>query len=112
MMTERDKQLAAAYIPSPRDPELDVNEYYVMDLAGRVQKVFVTRVFPGEHGEEVYVVAQSNTRRYVNGWVSSDGLFADGFIDSDLYDNKQDCKNQTHPAYGKWRDLRRKQQEV
>nr|DAU80454.1 MAG TPA: hypothetical protein [Caudoviricetes sp.] len=29
MMTEREKQLIEAYIPSPRDPELGLMQYYV-----------------------------------------------------------------------------------
>ena len=35
MLTEREKQLIAAYIPSPPDPELGFNEYYILDDYGQ-----------------------------------------------------------------------------
>lgn len=100
-MTEREKQLIEAYIPSPRDTALDDFQYYAEDMAGRIQKVEITDILPLADGNAVYLVVQADTRKRVKGWRDYDG-----FGMSDLYDNKQDLKNGTHLMYSDWEELR------
>lgn len=103
-MTEREKQCIEVYIPSPRDPSLGDFEYFAKDVNDRIQRVEVTDIFP--HGEENYYgVVQTNTRKRVKSWRDY-GTFAM----SDFYDNKEDCKNDTHPLCNYWEKLREIQQ--
>ena len=83
-MTEREKELIEAYIPSPRDTTLGDFQYYAQDLSGRIQKVEITDICPRANGETVYRVVQADTRKRVKGWRDYDG-----FAMSDLYDNIQ-----------------------
>ena len=53
-MTEREKELIEAYIPSPRDTALGDFQYYAQDLSGRIQKVEITDICPRANGETVY----------------------------------------------------------
>lgn len=105
-MTEREKELIEAYIPSPRDTALGDFQYYAQDLSGRIQKVEITDICPRANGETVYRVVQADTRKRVKGWRDYDG-----FAMSDLYDNKQDCKDETHLGYSYWERLREIQQK-
>lgn len=90
-MTDREKELVAAYIPSPRDTTLPRHEdttindfeYYVEDLSGRIQRVEITNILPALDDETIYLVVQSDTRKRVKGWQKYDG-FTMGY----LYDNK------------------------
>ena len=100
-MTDREKQLIEAYIPSPRDTTLGDFEYYAQDTSGRIQKVEITDILPTANGETLYGVVQANSRRRVKGWRDYDA-----FSMSDLYDNKQDCKDDTHLGYNYWERLR------
>lgn len=104
-MTEREKELIEAYIPSPRDTALGDFQYYAQDLSGRIQKVEITDICPRANEETVYRVVQADTRKRVKGWREYDG-----FAMSDLYDNKQDCKDETHLGYSYWEHLREIQQ--
>lgn len=104
-MTDREKELVAAYIPSPRDTTLGDFEYYVEDLSGRIQRVEITDILSPLDDETIYLVVQSNTRKRVKGWQKYDG-FTMGY----LYDNKQDCKDGTHNCYSYWERLREIQQ--
>lgn len=45
-MTEREKQLIEAYLPSPRDASLDWDEYYCEGMGGRVYKVHIVELCP------------------------------------------------------------------
>lgn len=105
-MTEREKQLIEAYIPSPRDPELGLMQYYVQDSSNRVQKVEITDILPSIDAETTYRVVQADTRKRVKGWKKHDA-----FAMSDLYDNRQDCKDCTHLCCSYWERLRKIQQE-
>lgn len=106
-MTDRQKQMIEAYLPSPPDPELGFNEYYVLDKADRVRKVRIRDILPnGDH--VTYGVAEVSTNRRIDaGW---DSEFI-GFRMCALYDNKQDCRDQTHMMYDSWEYLRQLQRE-
>lgn len=105
-MTDREKRLIEEYIPSPRDQELGLFQYYVQDLSDRVQKVEITNICPWLDAETTYNVVQVDTRKRVKGWRK-----CETFAMSDLYDNKQDCRNRTHSCYSYWERLREIQQK-
>ena len=105
-MTDREKELIEAYIPSPRDTTLGDFEYYAQDLNGRIQRVEITDIFPTADGGTLYRVVQTNSRHRVKGWCDYDA-----YAMSDLYDNKQDCKDETHLGYNYWERLREIQQK-
>lgn len=105
-MTDRERQLIEAYLPHPRDPELPEGEYYVLDRANRVQRVYVTDIYPHFEGEDELVVVQADTRKTVTGWMEFGG-----FPMSDLYDNREDCRARAHVAYAYWEQLRKLEEE-
>ena len=105
-MTDREKQMIEAYIPSPRDPDLAFDEYYVCDKADRVRKVRIVSFLP--YGDEMtYGVVETSTGRKVD--AGYDSCFV-GFRNSQLYDNKDDCRHQTHLLYAGWEYLRKLQE--
>lgn len=106
-MTERQRKLIAAYLPHPRDPELDPFDYYVKDMADRIQKVHIVNIIPGPEDETLYCVYTDKGRQI---WSWHDPQFG-GFHFSELYDNKEDCKDQTHLWFNGWEELRRLQKE-
>ena len=101
-MTDREKQLIEAYIPSPRDPELEMFEYYAKDTADRIHKVRITDIYPDEYDTTYGVVDVSSERRVDAGWADP----FKGFRMYNLYDNKDDCRNNTHFGYDEWEKLR------
>lgn len=106
-MTDRQKQMIDAYLPSPPDPTLDFDEYYVLDKAGRVRKVRMRDILL--HGDDTtYGVVEVSTGRRIDAGWDSEYI---GFRMSALYDNKQDCRDQTHMMYDGWEYLRRLQRE-
>ena len=112
-MTDRQKQMIAAYLPNPPDPELEFMEYYTKDSAGRIIKVRVVsfaQVEEGEICEIVRDIAGFKTRRVLGGWGEC-SKFPGFYYKSQLYDNKQDCRDGTHPWYFEWEKLRRIQRE-
>lgn len=100
-LTDREKQLIEAYIPSPRDTSLTEFEYYVEDMSGTIQRVEITDILPRIDKDTIYLVVQTNTRRRVKGCQEYDG-----FTMSYLYDNKKDCKDGTHNCFPYWERLR------
>lgn len=109
MIDERTRQMIEAYIPSPPDPELEFGEYYYRQstLKGeQVIKVRVMAIFPGQpHNPEEYEIYQirSDGLRWVDvGW----GKRFRGAYKSQLYDNKEDCRYQTHMWAEDWERLR------
>lgn len=107
-MTDREKELIEAYIPSPRDHSLDWDEYFAKDCAGRVYKVHISGILPcgGLEGENHYSVYTDGGKRITD--FTEDG----NFPKRRLYDNKQDCRDETHNFYGNWERLRELQAEV
>ena len=104
-MTDMQKQLFDSYIPTPRDKSLGDFEYFVEDMNGRIQRVEITDILPRTDADTIYLVVQANTRKRVKGWQQYDG-FTMGY----LYDNKQDCKDNTHNCYSDWERLRELQE--
>lgn len=95
------KELAKIYTPSPRDNSLDDDEYYVLSENNTIQKGRITDIAFGLHERMKYRLF--NGRGIVKCW-ASDEL---GYISkSHMYDNKKDCKNETHFAYEDWEELR------
>lgn len=106
-MTEREKQLIAGYLPNPRDPELQEDEYYVRDSAGRVRKVYVRDIWPHDESTEYGVYEVGTGRRIDAGY----GDLFRGFRKGHMYDNREDCRNHEHEMYDGWEELREIQQE-
>lgn len=100
-MTEKQRKQIATYLPSPRDPELDRFDYYVMDRANRVQKVHIRDIIP--HEDTTLYCVYTDKGRQVKSW--RDTNFG-GFYFSELYDNKEDCRDQTHLWFDGWEELR------
>ena len=106
-MTDREKQLIAAYLPHPRDPELGFNEYYVRDTADRIRKVEIREINPCDD-ELSYVVYEVSSNRRIDAGYGSPWI---GFRKHALYDNKEDCKTQAHLLYNGWEELRELQEK-
>lgn len=105
-MKERENQLIEAYIPHKRDETLDEDEYYVLTANDTVQKGVLRDIAFNSRGEDIFRLW--NGRGIVHCWASD----AMGFVTKrHLYDNKQDCKDQTHFAYDGWEELRNYQKE-
>ena len=100
-MTDRERELIAAYIPTPRDESLDDFEYYVKDRGGRIYKVYIADIYPHLTDDEThYSVFTDDGKRITD--TTDDG----NFPMRHLYDNKQDCKDETHNFYSGWERLR------
>ena len=102
MLDERTKKMIRGYLPHRRDPELKRDEYYWRDYNNKVQKVFITSIFPYDNGTE-YGLRYASTGNCVHTY---DEPFH-GVYMSQLYDNRQDCKDWTHVCYDEWEKLRR-----
>ena len=112
-MTEREAQMIAAYIPNPPDPTLEFGEYYFLQNKSgteRVIRVFALDCYPHKDGTAYGCYRQVGGRlvHVDDGWDS--GPYH-GIYLHQLYDNKEDCRNQTHSWFERWEDLRRLQQE-
>ena len=110
-MTDRDRQLISVYLPNPRDPELGRDEFYVLDMRDRPVKVRLRSIAPGRHGSMIYRVV-TDSGRTVHGIHECDPELLGGgwYHMSALYDNKEDCRNDTHPVCETWETLRKKQE--
>lgn len=112
-MTERQKQLIEGYIPNPRDRSLENGEYYLLYYGRggeRIRKVYIREILPHSEGysswNEYGVYDSKTNARIDSGWNSP----FRGHKMADLYDNKEDCKNQTHVMYDGWEELRKIQE--
>lgn len=111
-MTDRERELIEYYIPHPRDPDLEDGAYYYLQYTAsgeRVVKVWPLDILPYEHGTE-YGIYQKRGTRYQR----IDAGYGDpcrGVQMHDLYDNKQDCRDQTHMSWNRWEELRQLQKE-
>lgn len=112
-MTDRQKQLIAGYLPNPRDPELKMGEYYVLDMRDRPTKVRLVNIAP--HGDDTVYQVVTPAMRTVHGPYEVSGmseLFGGGwYYKGSLYDNKQDCKDSVHSWCHYWEDLRELQRK-
>lgn len=114
MIDERTRRMIEEYLPSPPDRSLGFMEYYYRQctMGGeRVIRVTVKNIFPSEQDDgleyDIYQKKGSDYVRIDSGW---NNPFR-GVRMSDLYDNKEDCRNQTHPWADNWEELRQMQQE-
>lgn len=99
------------YIPSKPDKTLDDMEYYVMDDYCRVFRVRVTDIYftgQGINQRETFAVCTPSGRSVRT---SMNDEFFGGYTISDMYDNRKDCKNQTHCGERNWEALREEQQK-
>lgn len=112
MLTEREQQMIADYLPGDPDPTLRDGEYYYCQstMGGeRVIKVFPLDILPHREGVE-YGIYQDKGGKLI--WIDSGwGDRNRGVRFHDLYDNKDDCKNHTHFFLDEWEELRRRQKE-
>ena len=107
-MTDREKRLIEGYIPNPRDPDLIDGQYYY-NHNGRIIKVFPLDILPHDEGIE-YGCYQLRGGQLQ--WIDTAGYGSPcrGCRKANLYDNKQDCRDDTHLLYDNWEDLRRVQE--
>ena len=107
-MTEQDRKEIEYYIPGDPDTSLAEGEYYYLQNktgTERVIRVFPLDVLPTKDGTQ-YGLYRWKGARLV--WVDT-GWGDDrthGVYRGDLYDNKEDCKNQTHGGCSWWEQLR------
>ncbi len=108
-MTDREKELIAFYLPSPPDPTLDFMDFYMRDSTDRVIRVHATDIGMDDEGEYRRVWRSNGTGVFnAPGEVSR---LPGWYYAWALYDNKQDCKDNTHCLYNRWEYLRELQQK-
>lgn len=111
-MTDRERELCLFYIPGEPDGTLGAEEFYWLQptLGGdRVIRVYALDVLPRHDGTE-YGIYQKRS----GDMVRIDAGYGDPFRGvprSALYDNKADCKAQTHMLFDGWERLRQLQRE-
>lgn len=113
-MTDRERLMIQEYLPNPPDPTLGFEEFYYRQSTMKgeqVIKVQVISIFPGQIGGDLeYGIYQifGNSLRWVDtGW----GDRNRGCHRSELYDNKDDCRDQTHLWCENWEHLRELQRQ-
>lgn len=110
-MTDRQRQMIAAYIPGEPDPELDFAEYYMEDGAGRVIRVRASRIAYDDDREIRQVITVGKRPHFVYGSRGECGRNPGWYFMRALYDNRQDCRDDTHWMYDEWERLRALQRE-
>ena len=110
-MTDRQRKMIEAYLPGEPDPTLEFGEYFMLDSADRVIRVRATEMaYYGRSDEEIRRPVRPNGTGVFNAPGGVTGM--DGWVFmSFLYDNKEDCKHNTHAWYHDWENLRLLQQE-
>lgn len=103
-MTERQQKMIEAYLPHPRDDSLDAYEYYYKRDDDKVVKVYISDIFPHEN-ETHYGCRYSSNGQRVHTCYEWDGI-----PKRQLYDNKEDCKDDVHLMCDYWEELREIQQ--
>lgn len=110
-MTDRERELIGFYLPSPPDPELGSQEFYMLDSADRVIKVWFSSIgYSGEDGE-IRLIRRVGSNSGVFNASGECGDFPGWYYPWALYDNKEDCRNHTHTLYNNWEHLRDLQEE-
>lgn len=108
-MTERERRLIDFYIPTPPDPTLGFMDFYMQDSADRVIRVHATSIAADDDGEYRRV-----WRKNGNGVFNASGEVSGHpgwYYVWALYDNKEDCRNNSHCLCGNWERLRELQQQ-
>ena len=113
MIDERTALKILEYLPNPPDPTLDTSEYYFLQQLsgqGRVIRVFALDCYPHKDGTGYgcYTMRGGRLCHVDDGWGGSP---YHGVYMSQLYDNKEDCRNQTHSWYENWEELRKIQRQ-
>lgn len=107
-MTDRERLMIQEYLPNPPDPTLEFDEFYFLQN-NRVIRVYALDCFP--HKDDtcygLYTKRGSRLVRVDEGW----GDPFHGAYRHELYDNKEDCRNQTHSWFDRWEELRELQQK-
>lgn len=111
-MTDRERTMIQEYLPNPPDPTLGFEEFYYRQSTMKgeqVIKVQVREVLPAEEGLEygIFQIYGNGLRWVDTGW----GSRYRGCHRSELYDNKEDCRNQTHLWCENWEHLRELQRQ-
>ena len=105
-MTDRERSMIEGYIPSPPDPELQIGEYYVLDARDRPTKVHIVNIAPTRE-QMIYQVFTESGKLVHGPWETDTETFGGGwYAKGSLYDNKEDCRNDTHISCDFWEDLR------
>ena len=115
MIDERTKLMIETYLPHPPDPDLPEGAYYWLQYTAgatgkpRVLTVYIRDIMPTKYGTEygIYQIHGGNYRRVATFSANPMG----GVRKYDLYDNKQDCRDQTHMAINNWETLRKIQKD-
>ena len=76
-----------------------------MNQSGRVKLGHVREINMADDGEDLIGLVYDRGRRIIGLWEF------DSFRRNELYDNKEDCRNQTHGAYDDWEALRKIQEK-
>ena len=110
-LTEREQEMIRFYLPGEPDPELEEGEYYYLQTTAageRVIRVFPIDIYPYEHGTE-YGIYQTRSGRLCR--VDTGAGPYHGVTKAMLYDNKTDCRDQSHMFFDRWEELRERQRE-
>lgn len=111
-MTDRLRDQISYYLPHDPDPSLEFSEYYYLQYTmgnPRVIRVHALDVLPIKDGTE-YGIYTKHGSRLVRVDAGYDSPFR-GVRMGDLYDNKEDCRDQTHGGAEWWPELREAQRE-
>lgn len=108
-MTDRERLMIQEYLPNPPDPTLEEDEFFLLQN-GRVIRVYPLDILPHKDGTcyGLYTKRGGRLVRVDEGWDDPNH----GAYRHELYDNKKDCRDQTHYWYENWeslRDLQRKE---
>lgn len=111
-MTDRERQMIEAYLPHPREADLDPFDYYAEDARGRAVTVHIGQIGYSRDNRTIYQV-RTDSGRLVHGcWESEPDLMGGGWYTmSHLYDNREDCLHGAHSMFGGWEELRKLQRE-
>ena len=104
MIDEQTRKKIEAYIPSPRDKSLRPYCDYYVNQNGRVKLGHVRDTYMNDDGEDLLGLVDDHGRKIHVLWEF------DSFRRCELYDNEEDCRNQTHGAYDDWEALRAMQE--
>lgn len=113
-MDERTRKMIEYYIPGERDESLEDGEYYFKQCTSagdRILRVWALDVLPHEDETE-YGLYREIGGRFQPFDGRGDRDRNRGVRMSQLYDNKEDCRNDTHMLFDGWEELRRIQREA
>lgn len=103
-MNDRTKQMIEWYIPNPRDESLEQGEYYYKREDGKIFKVYISDINPLRDDRTEYGCRYSHNGQRVHAFGEYESITM-----NNLYDNKQDCKDDSHLMYDNWEWLREEQ---